>query len=472
MKNTKLLLAHLALGLLSVGAVAQEPPSPKASIETGVLPLVQFTGEEQRHSIDDRRRAFNVHTLSMAVFRDGKFEWADAYGEEADADTLYQAGSLSKAVAAAGIIALAKQHGKSLDADISAELPGLDLARLNPDGVPITLRGLLSHTNGASIHGFPGYAVGEDLPTTRQVIEGDGPANTEAVVISAELEGKFQYSGGGYTIAQYWAEQLTGEPFPQIMQRLVLDPLGMKRSLFSATRPDHLPRTNVARAHGRDGAEVEGGWHLLPEHAAASLWSTPREYGMFLTAVLRALDGEQGTGLDPEVAREMATPVSPIYGAGIGLKKYGDALQYFHSGSNEGFKSYFVAIPDTNSVSVVMSDTESSVPLMVEIQRTAAVAYGWPGDLPVSRTRVAAPEELLIRLSGTYRTARSDGPAIAIAAAGNGELQVTFPNGRKFNMVRTGEWTWINPEDAREVTFAIADDGTVSVDAGQIFVKQ
>ncbi|WP_120077350.1 serine hydrolase domain-containing protein [Aurantiacibacter odishensis] len=465
--------ALCAFALCTVPAAAQDSTPEQAEIETALAPLVTFRGETPEvRSIAQRMADLGIANASVAVVRDGKLEWARGYGEGIDADTLYQAASLSKAVAAAGIAALALDRGVSLDADISADLRGLDLAQINPDGVPITLRGLLSHTNGAAVSGFPGYAAGAEVPTTAQVIMGAAPTNTDMVVISAEGVGSYSYSGGGYTIAQYWAEQVTGEPFPAIMRRYVLDPVGMDRSLFSAERQGDLPRDNVALAYNGDGSPVEGGWHVYPEYAAASLWTTPSEYALFATALMRALAGERDAGLPGAVAREMTSTVANDYGLGIGTGEVDGAVRLNHSGSNKGYKSNFMAYPASDDLIVVMTGADNGWPLVGDIGRTTNIVYDWPRNPPLVRDRLPASKGELVALSGSYAMQGNEDLVVTLEPDGS-ELKVIAPSGQSWNLVRIGNATWIDPADGQELTF-VADTGggmTVS-DGGPVFERR
>ena len=429
MKKLATLLAPLALVALAQPLHAQDVTPEQEAIEARLLPVVVFRGEEDAApSIDERRAELGVSTVSVAVFRDGELDWSQAYGEGVDSDTLYQAASLSKAVASAGIVALAMERGTSLDADISGELAGLDLDLINPDGQPITLRALLSHTNGAAVSGFPGYAVGVPMPTTAQVIEGSDITNTDTVVISAEGMGNYSYSGGGYTIAQYWAETVTGEDFPALMRRYVLDPIGMERSLFAALGPDEFPRENVTTAWHRGEAAVQGGWHRYPEHAAASLWTTPREYGLFALALLRALNGDGSAGITPEVVEELTRTVANEYGLGIAVNERDDEIRLSHSGSNAGYKSYFAAFPASGDAVVVMTDTDNGWALVSDINRTASVTYGWPSDPPVERSRLPLSASEMALFAGVYQMEDGTGPEVVIRP-GDNDLGVYLPNG-------------------------------------------
>ncbi|MEM9311770.1 MAG: serine hydrolase domain-containing protein [Pseudomonadota bacterium] len=467
----------LVLSALSAPAYADdmktdEKGASSADIDTALVPVVSFEGEESaRLSLAQRREALGAPAASVAVMLDGEIAWARAYGEDVDEDTLFQLASLSKTVASAGIIALAMEKGVGLDEDISGNLTGLDLARLNPDGLPITLRALLSHTNGTTVSGFPGYLMSDAVPTTSDVIEGTGGTNTKPVIVEPNPKGERRYSGGGYTVAQHWAEVVSGETFPAVMRRLVLDPVGMERSTFASGTTETFERDNVARGFQYSGEMVPGGWRIHPEQAAASLWSTPREYLRFVRALLMAMDGDGSAGIDPAIAAAMTKPIASEYGLGIGVAEINGAIRLSHSGSNIGYKSNFMAYPATGDAVISVVNSDRGFPLVGDIGRTANTVYGWPIRARLERTRLAATPEDAKALLGDYSEMGESKTAFTLTA----ELPVlvgTSPSGFRFELVKTGEATFIDPKDGQEGTFVTSKAGDVSVTfGGTTYVK-
>jgi CubicO group peptidase (beta-lactamase class C family) len=98
---------------------------------------------------------------------------------------------------------------------------------------PITLKHILSHTAGTSVHGFRGYAADEKLPTLLQILNGEAPANSQPIRSLFDAGTKVQYSGGGTTISQQMVMDVTGQGYDAYMQKAVLAPLGMKSSFYS-----------------------------------------------------------------------------------------------------------------------------------------------------------------------------------------------------------------------------------------------
>lgn len=141
-------------------------------------------------------------------------------------DTLFQAGSISKPVTAMAALHFVEAGRWSLDDPIndrlvSWKLPVNDLQK----DQPVTLRRLLSHNAGTTVHGFPGYAAGTPVPTVVQVLNGEPPANTAPVRVDLVPGSKVRYSGGGTTIVQLMMTDQLKKPFPEILAETVLRPL-------------------------------------------------------------------------------------------------------------------------------------------------------------------------------------------------------------------------------------------------------
>ena len=95
----------------------------------------------------------------------------------------------------------------------------------------VTLRGLLSHTAGLGMRGYPGCPSGAPLPTVQQILEGKPSTFRKPVrVVQAQGTG-FLYSGGGYMVVQLVLEDTTGRTLADLAQALIIDKLGMAHSI-------------------------------------------------------------------------------------------------------------------------------------------------------------------------------------------------------------------------------------------------
>src|SRR6201987_4852087 len=98
------------------------------------------------------------------------------------------------------MLALVQEGKLSLDEDVNQKLkswkvPENEFTREQK----VTLRRLMSHSAGLTVHGFPGYAVDEPIPTLTQIFNGEKPANTAPIRVDFVPGTKDRYSGGGIT---------------------------------------------------------------------------------------------------------------------------------------------------------------------------------------------------------------------------------------------------------------------------------
>ena len=182
------------------------------------------------------------------------------------------------------------QDGRlNLDADVNTELTGWKL----PENAftakqAVTLRELLSHTAGTTVHGFWGYDRGTPVPTLQQVLDGTKPANSPAVRVDLQPGTQYRYSGGGYVIAELLANQATHEPFATYMQTSVLGPMGMTDSTFEQPLPIAW-QSRAATATDADGKPYPGGWQWrIGKHPIIGLSERLLDFSLFFTTPLAA----------------------------------------------------------------------------------------------------------------------------------------------------------------------------------------
>ena len=263
-----LLVAALSLSLGGAAAAAAIAPADRAAIEAyeARLPAGPTAppGATPK-TLATRMAELKVPAVSVAFFENGKVKWARAYGVAAAGggqavtpQTLFQAASMSKALAAAAALRLVEQGRLDLDGDVNGRLRGWSVPASDYTAEQkVTLRRLLSHTAGLTVSGFPGYVAGRPVPTTVQILNGAPPSNTPAVRSFEAPGGRYAYSGGGYTVAQLLIEEAAGKPYPDVLQALMLRPAGMRQSTFAQPLPASLAR-RATSGHDVKGAVIPG----------------------------------------------------------------------------------------------------------------------------------------------------------------------------------------------------------------------
>lgn len=409
---------------LIAGITLGAQPHPVAQrvnrIERGLVPPVVVSGRPVKlSSLDDRMRDLKVPGVGVAVFHDGHVEWTRGWGfadvearRKIDDDTLFQAASISKPVAAVAALALVSRGRLTLDDDVNKFLKSWKVPDSQFTGKEkVTLRRLLTHSAGTTVSGFRGYAASDDVPSLLQVLNGTKPANSPPIVVDIPIGSRWRYSGGGFSIVQQVIEDETGKPFAQAARELVLEPFGMKRSSFVQPIAADL-RDKAATGYRASGQPVEGKYHTYPEQAAAGLWTTPEDLARFAMEVQKIASGKSTKVFSEALARDMIQREFENYGLGVAIEGEGAASRFAHGGANEGFRCQLTAFRLTASGIVVMTNSDTGAALASEIIRAVAREYRWPGLGPIERTLGKADPATYKDFAGRYEIGVRSPPVV------------------------------------------------------------
>jgi CubicO group peptidase (beta-lactamase class C family) len=354
------------------------------------------TGPLAAADVEQLLAQYHVPGVSVAVIKGFAIEWAKGYGV-ADAetnspvttDTMFQAASISKTIAAMASMKAIQDGRFKLDQDINTilkswKLPGGEFTK----NQPVTPRSLMSHTSGTGDgFGFPGYAVGAPMPAVVQILDGLPPSNRPKVRLERPPLTGFKYSGGAVMIEQLALSDAVGKPFVEIARDWILKPLDMTNSTYEQPLPASREK-QAARAHDRNGARMGDPWHVYPELAAAGLWTTSTDLAKFLIEVQKSLAGKSNRVLSQASVQEMVTPVGVgPFAVGFTIAKQGEGWYFSHGGSNWGFQCNMIAHRTKGYGLVMMTNSDSGPAVMRELQTRIEQAYKWDTlDKPIPRT--------------------------------------------------------------------------------------
>jgi len=453
-----------------------DPEANIARITSSLRPAVRIAGRDHPPvGLEARMAQLDLPAVSVAVVRDGRVEWAQAWGEAdpatgepATAGTLFQAASMSKPVAAMAALALVEEGRLSLDQDVNRWLSRWQVPSHPWEADhPVTLRRLLSHTAGLNVHGFPGYPANAAVPTVEEVLAGSGPANTAPVTVASRPGERWRYSGGGTTVVQLLIEEVAGVPFERYLEERVLRPLGMDASTYAQPLVAGLSE-RAATAHRAGARPVPGRYHTYPEMAAAGLWTTAADLARWIVAVQRSLGGDTTGILSPEMTHAMITPQEGPHGLGPQVEGEGDARRFLHGGANEGFRGIFFGFADGRGGAVILTNGDAGGTIASELLLAIGEEYGWPGLEPVEIVPVPVPAERLREYAGRYgsdaqplRIAVQVGEEALILDAGDGVRREFVPVGDdRFRGVADGMAARFERDaDGRIVTLHVAGSG-------------
>ena len=396
MKRLYVLLTLIVLGLVPSYAPTTAAQNPADALIAAIEgPQTGRDGELAGLTFAAAMQKLGVPGVSVAVIKDFDIQWSRGYGvadvtsgATVTPDTLFQAASISKPIAAMAVLK-AVQDGKfTLDQDVNQLLTSWKVpASEHTARQPVTLRGLLSHTSGTDDgFGFPGYKPTAALPTLVQILNGAAPSNVGPVLVARPPLTAVKYSGGGIALVQLLMTDMMKRPFPDLMRETVLAPLGMTRSAYEQPLSPERDR-DAARAHDRTGAARDVKWHVYPELAAAGLWTTAPDLARFGIELQKSLQGRSNKVLTRATAMEMATPVGVgPFAIGMQVARIGEGWYLQHGGSNWGFQCNLVVHKLKGYGFAAMSNADSGGRLIGELQQRIAAAYKWDTlDKPLPR---------------------------------------------------------------------------------------
>jgi CubicO group peptidase (beta-lactamase class C family) len=314
-------------------------------------------------------KTYQIPGVSIVVIRDYKIDWVMGFGvkdvltEQPVTDTtLFQAGSISKPVAAVAVLKAVQDEQFTLDDDVNSILTAWTVPQSQftlEDNV--TIKDLLSHSAGTNIPGYIGYEQGDKLPNLLEVLNGTWPANSPPVKVINQPGMNFVYSGAGYSILQEVLVETYHLSFTTIMDKFVLQPLSMSNSTFNQPLPAALMQ-QIAKPYRPNYESVQGGPHIYIDQAAAGLWTTPFDLAKFVISLQEALRGNRYQVLQPEYAELMMKPVFGNMGLGffVNVNKYGKPSKhghyFMHPGQNEGYRNMLIASVKDGCGAIIMTN--------------------------------------------------------------------------------------------------------------------
>ena len=308
---------------------------------------------------------FSIPGAAIAIIEDGEIVLQKGYGFadiekelKVDTKTGFNIGSISKTVAAWGVMKLVHEGKIELDAPAEKYLTRWHLPESDFDSDGVTIRRLLSHTAGLSLHSVSAGPPYDNLPTLEDWLLGknNGLGRVEIIL---EPGSRYKYSGGGFGVLQLIIEEVTGQTFENYMQAQVLDPLGMTNSSYKID-----DKIMAASASPYDEYGEATDFELFTAQAGAGLHTTLEDFTRFAIASLyRHKDNEKYNPVLPtDIIQQMMGPVPPTdgrwrYGLGYQTLHMGNSMVFSgHGGANTGWLANFRVDPASNDGFVVLTN--------------------------------------------------------------------------------------------------------------------
>ncbi len=297
-----------------------------------------------------------VPGLAIAIIENGKVIIKKGFGfaniglqKKVTTKDGFNIGSISKMFTAWGVMKLVETGKVSLDAPISTYLKSWQLPASSFDASKISIRSVLNHSAGLTVHGYNGYNSKKEVPSLVTSLNGTKNAD-EKVTSFAAPNTKWKYSGGGYSILQLVIEDVSGMSFERFMKRNIFKPLKMKNTSFTI---DHKIIKNSAKAYDKEMKLIP--LRLFAAKAAAGLHTTLEDLILFAQATISNNKVLSKRSIE---AMTKATKISRgDYGFGyMIMNRFGDFTLTGHGGSNEGWHSGFMLDLKSKSGFIILTN--------------------------------------------------------------------------------------------------------------------
>ena len=326
-------------------------------------------------NIFERMSHFNIPGVSVSYFENSKVKWNKCFGtmqkgteSQVTENSIFHACSISKMITALCILRLAQDGKLDLHKDVNEYLTSWKIKDNSfTETKKVTLANLLSHQAGLydPEGSFSPYKSGDKTPTLIDILTGATTYHTEEVTVKYVPETDCEYSDAGFVVVAKILEDVFGETVPQVTQRIVFDPLGLRRTFFWEIGKDGLDKIeDCVVGHDNDGEVVAEIRACYPNIEGAALWTTPSELAQIVIDIINAYQGKDSKILNHGMARFMLSPFGCAEDVGIGVFLVSDSNGrpcFVSQGWGVGMQCKLRAYYKDQSGVVVMINSEPGV---------------------------------------------------------------------------------------------------------------
>jgi N-acyl-D-aspartate/D-glutamate deacylase/CubicO group peptidase (beta-lactamase class C family) len=322
-------------------------------------------------------------SVALALIKDGRVIWAEGFGladreagRKATSDSIYLLASVSKPMAATGLMWLVDQGKLDLAAPANRYLPGHKLRAYHGSPDDITLQRLANHTSGLPVH-WSFFYNGVQPPSRDESIRQYGFAYKPPGE-------RWEYCNLAFGIIDHITAVVAGQPWRTFMERRVYDPLKMSHT-SSRVRPTLEEHATAQYAFDAAGKFLRVAPYDFDHDGASANWSSANDLARFLQMHLNdgELDGKRV--LSKESARKMRTlssvrdPADPDSGNGVAwfVGPYMGIPAFAHSGGMPGVSTRVRGFPKQNCGYVILIN---------------ASAYSFRSEIEKRLTSILIPE--------------------------------------------------------------------------------
>ncbi len=383
---------------------------------------------------------------AVEVRREGKPTVQRSYGmadlesgRPIDAETVFEAGSVSKQFTGALVALLAGRGALSFDDSIRRWLPELPLLYQ-----PVTIAMLLHHSSGIRDWGALAELTGWPRGTRAYAMDDAVALIARQHALNFTPGTEYLYSNSNYLLAARIVERAGGRSFAELAHAELFAPLGMAHTRWRTDFRDVV--SHRAQAYSRDAT---GRWQLdMPFENVVGPGGLLTTVGDLQRWNMALADPGRGWTVHMAAPGGLADGTRIAYGLGLELGRVEGRVAISHAGSTAGYRAWLGRFPvDRLSVALLCNagslNTEELGPQVAARFLPAAT----PAP-PLSRG-VGVPAGIV----GAYRNLATD--AMVRVADADGHLRIG--EGR-FAMIATDRFA---SADGRQATISRDEAGRI-----------
>ena len=267
------------------------------------------------------------------------------------ADTIFEAGSVSKQFTAAAVLLLAADGKLSLDDPVRKYVP-----ELADFGVPLTIRHMLTHTSGlrdwGNLAGIAGWPRGTRVHTHVHVVEILGRQRA----LNFTPGTRYSYSNSGYNLSAVIVSRVSGMSFAEFSQKRIFQPLGMTRTSWR----DDYTRIVKGRAIAYSGTALRQDMPFENVHGNGGLLTTVGDLLRWNENFVSPKVGDAAFVATQQTTGKFPNGASQTYALGLMIGSYKGLREVSHSGSTAGYRAFLTRFPDQHVSVAVLCNAGSA----------------------------------------------------------------------------------------------------------------
>ena len=350
---------------------------------------------------------------------DGRTVVAKAYGMadlEHDvrntAETIFEAGSVSKQFTAAAVLLLAREGKLSLDDPVRKYIPEV------PEyGVPLTVRHMLNHTSGLRDWGSVGSIAGWPRTTKAYTHAHVLEIVSKQRALNFTPGTRYSYSNTGYNLSAILVARVSGMPFAEFSQKRIFEPVGMTRTSW---RDDHR---RVVKGRAIAYSEQNGRYETLMPfenvHGNGGLLTTVGDLLKWNENLSKPVVGDAALVREQEAPGKFNDGRAHGYALGLMVGTRNGLREIGHSGSTAGYRAHLTRFPDQNvNVAVLCNVSGGNATQLAEAVADLYLASYANKAAPLKAAHTLTAAETAA-VTGTFRDSVT-GEAVTVASGENG----------------------------------------------------